>query len=494
MKGSISLGIAVLLICVRAFASGPGTPIRDAGGGEARAITCALHASSVSAHERPKYETVRYDEDWSVLAASVDKRDFFDPMKCIPLTADGAIWLSLGGQIRERAEGWRNFLFGASTPKKNDTFLLSRFRGHGDLHLGKYLRLFGELKSALSTRRDLTGRRRPLDVDTLALQNGFAELDLPLGNDRGANLRLGRQEMTFGAQRLVSPLDWANSRRTFDGVTATVHAAGWRATGFWTRPVRIRKHIANDHLHSVEFYGVYAVGSVPRTRQGLDLYWLGLQQDMPTAGNGTTGRVDRHTLGGRVYGKLLGTSASFDLESAIQIGEVGDENIFAGMVSMTVTIPIAHAFWSPKVSAGFDYASGGGGGGGEVRTFNQLFPLGHAYLGYIDVVGRQNIIAGHAGLVVSPIKKSAVAATLHSFWRAAEDDALYNAVGGVVRPGSASNSMHVGTELDLTATYEVNPHLIALVGYSHFFAGSFIRNSGPADDVDFGYLQLTYTF
>ena len=29
---------------------------------------------------------------------------------------------------------------------------------------------------------------------------------------------------------------------------------------------------------------------------------------------------------------------------------------------------------------------------GDLETFNQLFPLGHAYFGYIDVIGRQNII------------------------------------------------------------------------------------------------------
>ncbi len=95
MKRPISLGIAVLLICASAFASAPGTPMLDAGAEEARAIGGAPHPSSVSAQEQPKYETARYDEDWSVLAGtSVDKRDFFDPIKYMPLTPDGTIWLS----------------------------------------------------------------------------------------------------------------------------------------------------------------------------------------------------------------------------------------------------------------------------------------------------------------------------------------------------------------------------------------------------------------
>src|SRR5262249_38082795 len=30
-------------------------------------------------------------------------------------------------------------------------------------------------------------------------------------------LRVGRQELLYGSQRLISPLDWANTRRTFQG-------------------------------------------------------------------------------------------------------------------------------------------------------------------------------------------------------------------------------------------------------------------------------------
>ena len=52
----------------------------------------------------------------------------------------------------------------------------------------------------------------------------------------------------------------------------------------------------------------------------------------------------------------------------------------------------------------------------------------------------------------------------------------------------------MGIELDLTARYQIDVHLVGLVGYSRFFSGSFIRNSGSARDVDFLYAQLEYTF
>ena len=48
--------------------------------------------------------------------------------------------------------------------------------------------------------------------------------------------------------------------------------------------------------------------------------------------------------------------------------------------------------------------------------------------------------------------------------------------------------------MDLTVVYTVDIHTKMLVGFSHFFAGTFIERSGPSRDIDFVYLQLQYTF
>ena len=73
-------------------------------------------------------------------------------------------------------------------------------------------------------------------------------------------------------------------------------------------------------------------------------------------------------------------------------------------------------------------------------------------------------------------------------------DALYNAGGAVVRPGSASDERFVGSELDLLVKYEFNRHLMGMFGYSHFFAGDFIEDSGADKDIDFVYASLQFTF
>src|SRR5437016_13180109 len=82
---------------------------------------------------RPAYQigsAGRFNEDWSVLRGiDVDKTDdFWDRLKFIPLSSDENIWLTLGGQARERGEYFRQYLFGNSEPKQSDGYLLSRYR------------------------------------------------------------------------------------------------------------------------------------------------------------------------------------------------------------------------------------------------------------------------------------------------------------------------------------------------------------------------------
>src|SRR5439155_15492811 len=71
---------------------------------------------------------LRFNEDWSSLQGVDTSKtdDFWDRLKFIPFTADHSVWLSIGGQARERVEYFDQFQFGASAPKRSDLYLLSR--------------------------------------------------------------------------------------------------------------------------------------------------------------------------------------------------------------------------------------------------------------------------------------------------------------------------------------------------------------------------------
>jgi hypothetical protein len=466
--------------------------------GAALAALCVCHdgypAWAQAGIERPSYQVRRFDEDWSVLRGVDTSRtdDVWDRLKFIPLTSDQSVWLTLGGQVRERVEYYGHFLFGASLPKDSDGYLLSRFRLSADLHVTPYVRLFAEGTSAFALDRELLGGRTTSYVDEFELRNGFADVVIPLGDEAAVTLRGGRHQLLFGSQRMVGPGDFTQIPRTFDGGSGIAGIAGWTLTGFWTQPVITDKYRFNESSSDRTLFGVFGSGPALPGPVHLDLYWLAVD-NAGASFNGTTGRERRHTLGGRVWGKIAAAALDFELEGAAQFGTIGQRDIAAAMTTVVVgyTLPVPRL--TPHVYLEFDWASGDGKRGGDVGTFNQLYPNGHSFLGYIDYIGRQNIVSASGGVSLSPLRGLTLSLQQYFFWRDSDHDAIYNKSGAVLRPGTGTTARYVGAELDLLATHVFTRHLLGYAGYSRFFTGEFIDKTGPARDSDFFYVALQYT-
>jgi Alginate export len=302
---------------------------------------------------------------------------------------------------------------------------------------------------------------------------------IPLGDQASVTLRGGRQELLFGAQRLVGPSDFTNVRRTFDGGAGIVRVGDWTITPLWMELLVVQKYRFSESSADQKLYGIYGTGPAHLLPVNLDLYWLGVNNAGVTF-NGTSGREQRQTRGGRVWGDIGETGLDFEVEGAAQFGTVGDADIAAGMFTANVRYTLAAPRLSPRVYLEFDYASGDSGPGRNVGTFNQLYPTAHSFLGYIDYVGRQNIISPSAGLTMSPISHLSVALQQYFFWRASDRDAFYNKAGAVFRPGSETTARYIGAEIDLLTTYNLTRHLLGYAGYSHFFTGEFIQKTGPS--------------
>jgi hypothetical protein len=438
----------------------------------------------------------RFDEDWSVLRG-VDLSttdDFWDRLKFIPLTTDGSVWLTIGGQARERGEYFRHFLFGASAPEDTDAYLASRFRLSADLHVTPYFRMFAEGKSAFVLDRDLQGGRTTSFVNELDLLNGFADIMIPLGEQANVTLRGGRQELIFGAQRLVGVSDFTNAfPRTFDGGRGIIRIGDWTISPFWAKLVVVDKYKFDKSTSDTKLFGIYSTGPLPFVPVNLDAYWLSADNAGVTI-NATSGRERRQTIGARTWGKIGQTHLDFEIEGAGQFGTVGRGDVAAGMFTAVLGYTLPVPGLAARVYAEFDYASGDGEPGGHVGTFNQLQPSAHSFLGYMDFIGRQNIVNSLVGVTVSPVRNLTLSLQQYFFWRASERDALYNKQGVVLRPGTGTTARYVGAEVDLLATYNFTRHVQVYTGYSHFFPGEFIEKTGPSRGSDFLYGAIQYTF
>src|SRR5262249_26509498 len=93
---------------------------------------------------------------------------------------------------------------------------------------------------------------------------------------------------------------------------------------------------------------------------------------------------------------------------------------------------------------------------------------------------RQNIISPNAGIAFSPIHDLTLSLQQYFFWRASDQDSIYNKSSAIIRAANGTTARYVGAETDLLATYNFTRHLQGYTGYSYFFPGGFIHKSGTS--------------
>ncbi|MBI4581332.1 MAG: alginate export family protein, partial [Planctomycetes bacterium] len=330
----------------------------------------------------------------------------------------------------------------------------------------------------------------------------FADVRL-LGPDVPLTVRFGRQELSYGKQRLVSPLDWANVKRSWDALKIFWSDKNWNVDAWYGRPVDIRNLRRDTYDEDVHFYGLYSTYKGIKD-QGIDAYFLALDNTgQYTNANFTTGDVgdlSLYTLGTRLFGKTpVGPHAwDYDTEFAGQWGKAAGDTVQAWMWSADTGYTLADWPLKPRVGIGIDYASGDDDPFDDIHgTFNQLFPLGHAFFGYLDQVGRQNVWAQNVNLTLKPHDAVTTQLAFHTFWLDKNQDALYNAAGVPLRRNVHGDVGDlIGNELDLTIAWQIDPHASVLFGYSHLWASShfFNRRNQPDEDPDLFYVQYQYKF
>lgn len=458
----------------------------DAAGNDPDLHTPETHAPA----PRPPYAKLRYDEDYSFLRDPARRIDPFDALKDIPLDDSGDWRLTLGGEARLRYEFYRNYRWDPDSPD-DDGYLLQRYLLHADLHLGRALRAFGQLQSSLEDWR--AGGPRPVDENRLDVHQLFGDARVPFDSgDDSVTLRVGRQEMAYGSQRLISVRESPNIRRAFDAARVLVNVGGARVDAFFARPVEDDQGTFDDWGDDhVNFWGVYATLPLAGAAAQMDVYYLGLRRPDAEFADGAADEL-RHSVGARAFGKSDGWD--YNVEGVVQFGAFGDRDIFAWTLASDAGFTFSGAPFEPRLGLKTDVISGTTrpGGGGRLGTFNALFPRG-AYFGEAALIGPANLLDVHPTLDLQLSETVTLSADWDIFWRYSVDDGLYDNGGNVLRP-AGGDERFIGHQASVGLSWDVDAHAEVHAAYSHFFAGDYLRDSGPGADVDFVGVWLIYRF
>ncbi|MBL9144073.1 MAG: alginate export family protein [Verrucomicrobiaceae bacterium] len=330
--------------------------------------------------------------------------------------------------------------------------------------------------------------------DTFDLRQFYIQLG---EEKKGPSLKVGRQLLTYGDERLIGPLEWNNFSRSWDAAKLRYAGEKWWVDGFAASLVTIN----DDKFNKSDLFNNEGLGrnqvlsgiyfsTTALDFQTTDLYAFYLHEEFPV------GDSDFVTLGTR-WKSTPGKFGPWDytVELVAQTGDVKGKDLaaFAGHAELGYTFD---APWKPRLALDYSYGSGDSNAAdGKVNTFQNLYPTNHLYYGYMDAFSWQNIHDINASLKVAPSKSVTARLDYHAFFLADTGDAWYRANGvATVRPISPGADSYAGSEVDLTVTYAATKHLSFMAGYSHFFAGSYLSDTGASDDADFGYIQATLKF
>jgi hypothetical protein len=448
------------------------------------------------------YRVFFYENDFRYLDKADGKPvDCLDNLKRIHL---GALcgscndnWLfSIGGEERVQI---KNEIDSRLTARDNDYQLL-RSRIYGDLWYRDIFRVYVEFLDARSYNEDLPPLA--IDVNKTDLLNAFVDVKVGEVDGHPVYVRVGRQELLYGSQRLVSPLDWANTRRTFEGAKLFYRSEKLDIDAFYTYPNNVSPSHYDAPNWNEKFAGIFATYK-PAKNRSFDAYYFYLDYDLKEpiglTNGGRYGR-DSNTFGARYYGdyKREGACNSilWDFEGAYQFGDYTNRALQAGMATAGLGYAFNKLPMQPQFWAYYDYASGSPNltGTGTFSTFDHLFPFGHYYFGYLDLVGRSNIHDWNFQAVIYPEKWITLLAQYHIFRLDQAGDALYSAPPNytiIRRDPTGRAGTNVGQELDILASFQLDRHNALAFGFSKLFSGDFIKQTGANVNPELYYLQYT---
>lgn len=390
-------------------------------------------------------------------------------------------------EIRGRYEAFTGLDF---VPERNDNYYLHRIRFSFSVKPVSWLRFFAQVHDAHAP-----GHREPHPAsvaDTFDLRQGYAEL----GRDpkSGWSVRLGRQDLVFGEERLVGAGNWGNVGRSFDAVRVSWTKPSAKLDWFASSVVVPERSAFDRSDPRSRFYGFYSsfTNAIPSTRLEPYFFWkseAGHRNEL-----GARGRLEVLTFGLRGIGKLP-RRLDYGFEAAGQTGRDAGATIASWAGHYTLGYTLGTSAKAPRVLAQFNHARGDSDPkDGQVQTFDQLYPTNHFFYGIADRFGWRNMRNVQLGVQWKPTRKWKVGADYHLFWLGTTQDSVYLASGSSLLRNPAATSRRLADELDLTANYDHNEHFSLVFGYGYVIPRAFLKQSTPASHLSSPYAQWLYRF
>ncbi len=378
----------------------------------------------------------------------------------VTVQASGIESLTIGGQLRFRAD--QRDPITPVTGMEADSSQSARLRLGVDAKLNSNTQVFLQLQGSIMADGDGQGVASAGSVHQAygKMTNLFEMVDA----------QIGRFEMKYGNQRMVSPLDWSNTGRAWDGLRLSRTGENYSVDLFTTQPVADQGAPAG--ATNQEFHGLYFEYDMEQFQ--LDLYGFHRRRGAMWADD---------TFGFLLEGDY--DELGWEIEFATQTGDHGAMDAAGKALAVGVDYDLGGDI---TIGVGLEHASGADG---NDDRFVPLYHFGHAYNGHQDIVTWSNL----NDLVFRskfPINQDwNLHGDIHLLSKAEDTDAVQFGGGAGGATTAAGTDSDIGTEIDLYLKGKMAKNVSVWTGVSSFTAGDAIATG---DDQLWAFFQVVFDF
>lgn len=438
-------------------------------------------------------KNLRYDDDFTYLQNDSIQKNGLEKLKFRSFLKNSSSYWSLGGEIREWYEVRVNPNFGDTPPgfiPDYDGSLQHRMMLHADLQWNKRLRTFFQLNNTLEF-----GNPNPpipeIIVDGLGVHQAFLELEMSPTKTKSSRLRLGRQELSFGNELIVSSREGPNNRLPFDGISFIKSDNKLSYQAFVATLVIIHPEVFDNRHVNEWLWGGYFHLNKNKIHK-IDAYYLGMYSERRKY-NYVEGSQNRHTIGTRFWNHL--SKVYYDVELMYQSGKFNDQLINAGNFNAEARYVFRDTKWKPMVGLGVSYITGDfNQNDNQLNTFDSFYPK--PVYGLATPQGPSNIAHVRPIIGFEPVKSLFVNFSWYYLSRTSIQDGTYSPGMDQVRPlpGLESDKNSVGTQYSLDLFYFINQNLTFITFLSYVDPGQYITETGKGLDTFFWASAIQFKF
>jgi hypothetical protein len=422
------------------------------------------------------FKPLRYEED-NAKFKNDSSGSPYRKVKYIALDTNSS-YLSLGGEVRYQYFKYKNPGWGTE-PKDRDGFLLKRILAHADVHIGKRVRIFSQIQSSLIAGS--VGPKSPVDENPLNMHQLFVDFSLSKKMEKSILLKLGRQELSYGSQRLISVREGPNNRHAFDALRLIITQNNVRADAFYSTYVKARNIVFGERVwdRSSQLWGSYIALNYTSQVPNLDVYYFGVKNDAIFVD--AQGKDQRHSIGTRLWKKV--GKVNYDLEAVYQFGSLSKSRIKAWTASLNAFSQLKTFPFAPVIGLKTELISGDKAYDDlRINTFNPLYPRG-AYFGLASLIGPYNLSDLHPYIEFELGRIVTWSVDYDMFWRMSSNDGIYAVNGSLIHDGRNINVKEIGDQLGTDVSVQLNPFLFCSLEFTHFNAGKFLQKAGMGKDI-----------